>query len=692
MSKKILLFLFMMCSLILSASDSGTDAEAGIIGSADVTTTIYTAEGLSEDDLILADIPIAYGEEEFRSRILERTGGERDPIGLVLTGGSARAFAHLGVLEYMEENGIEPDFIISNSMGSIIAVLYAAGLSPQQIMSVITSGDLSTFFKLTLPVEGGILDPTGFKGLVESVVGADLQLEDLVIPVMVVSQDLVTKREIRIMEGTVSDVLIASFALPVYFPPQEYKGHLLLDGGIVNLAPISIAYDYSDTVIVSTTFYDNDELNLKNPLNIINTAFEIVKRQNAATDIRAHMDDMIWIRCGVEQFSFMDFGAAAEMSEIGYESAAGMADELSLLYKHGISQEILDNREIYQERIDKARMNQYYYSRVEQPQPSNTISLGIYSFQDSSYPYYLRNTFDIGLEYRWSSRMFEFSVLAGGAFDLTANKNTSSNFLISSSIAFYPVSRIRLSLYGAATFGNNTKWYIPDLYVRQGFDYKIYSSDLFSIEFNQAFEMYEEFKDGPDDDQLLLSAQFQGDLNLFDYARLDMNFGYIMSADSIDSDLHHYLQGGAETRLYLLPSLTSFYLDVGLFSRFAVDGQHGVPLYPSDGFLTNDTDLNAVPEPDSKAQSYFLLFPLSFGYAFTAAPSFGELLMADYLELSLYCDLLFNKWPEPEFSTGVELQFELSLIGLQNIPITIRAGYDSLTDGFIGSLRFTVTR
>ena len=278
----------MMCSLILSASDSGADAIPGIIGGADGSTLIYTAEGLSEDDLILADIPIAYGEEEFRSRILERTGGERDPIGLVLTGGSARAFAHLGVLEYMEENGIEPDFIISNSMGSIIAVLYAAGLSPQQIMSVITSGDLSTFFKLTLPVEGGILDPTGFKGLVESVVGADLQLEDLVIPVMVVSQDLVTKREIRIMEGTVSDILIASFALPVYFPPQEYKGHLLLDGGIVNLAPISIAYDYSDTVIVSTTFYDNDELNLKNPLNIINTAFEIVKRQNAATDIRAN--------------------------------------------------------------------------------------------------------------------------------------------------------------------------------------------------------------------------------------------------------------------------------------------------------------------------------------------------------------------------------------------------------------------
>lgn len=683
--------MFAMFLSFLPVSADSLGYSGGTVSS-DSQAMISDQSGLSPDDLLLADIPISYGEEEFRARILERTDGQRDPVGLVLTGGSARAFAHLGVLEYLEDNGIEPDFIISNSMGSIIAMLYAAGLAPEQIMSVITSGDLSTFFKLTLPVEGGILDPSGFKGLVESVIGSELDLEDLDIPVMVVSQDLVTKREVRIMEGNVSDVLIASFALPVYFPPQEYKGHLLIDGGIVNLAPISIAYEYSDTVIVSSTFYDNDELNLKNPLNVVNTAFEIVKRQSAATDIRIHLDEMIWIRCAVEQFSFMDFGSAAEMAEIGYESAAAEAGKLSQLYRHGISQSILDNRVVYQERIDKARMNQFYYSRVEQPQSSHTISLGMYSFQDSDYPYYLRNTFDIGLEYRWASRMFELSVLAGGAFDFSVDKNTQADFLISSSITVYPVSRLRLSLYGAATFGKTSVWYIPDLYVRQGFDYKIFSSDIFSVEFNQAFEVYQDFSDRTDKDQILLTAQFQGDLNLFNYARLDMNFGYIMSSASFISETHHYLQAGAETRLYLLPRATTFYMDVGLFSRFAVDGRYGVPLYPADGFLTNDTTLDVVPDPDSKAQNFFLLLPLSLGYAFTAAPSFGELLMADYLELSAYCDLLFNKGTAPAFSAGVELQFELSLIGLQNIPITIRAGYDSLSAGFIGSLRFTVTR
>ena len=86
-----------------------------------------------EDYFFLSDIPVTYGDEQFRERILERTGGKRDPIGLVLTGGSARALAHIGVLSYLEEVGIVPDFIISNSMGSIIALLYAAGLEPEQI-------------------------------------------------------------------------------------------------------------------------------------------------------------------------------------------------------------------------------------------------------------------------------------------------------------------------------------------------------------------------------------------------------------------------------------------------------------------------------------------------------------------------------------------------------------------------------
>src|SRR5574344_2044624 len=101
-----------------------------------------------DDNLLLANVPIIYGEENFRQRIEERTGGTREPIGLVLSGGSARAFAHIGVLKYLEEQGIVPDFIIGNSMGSIIALMYSAGLSPDQILEVCSEINITELFSI----------------------------------------------------------------------------------------------------------------------------------------------------------------------------------------------------------------------------------------------------------------------------------------------------------------------------------------------------------------------------------------------------------------------------------------------------------------------------------------------------------------------------------------------------------------
>ena len=60
---------------------------------------VSTLAGMDADDILSADLPVAYGDAQFRQRVLERTNGERSPVGLVLSGGSARAFAHIGVLK-----------------------------------------------------------------------------------------------------------------------------------------------------------------------------------------------------------------------------------------------------------------------------------------------------------------------------------------------------------------------------------------------------------------------------------------------------------------------------------------------------------------------------------------------------------------------------------------------------------------
>ena len=645
-----------------------------------VSFSLFSAiQGEFSDYFLDSDIPITYGEKEFRERILERTGGERDPIGLVLTGGSARALAHLGVLQYLEENGIVPDFIVSNSMGSIIGMLYAAGLQPEQISEIMTVGELSNYFNLTIPLNGGLLLPESFKTLVKSVVGEDLRLEDLPIPVMVICDDLVTKREIRITEGNFADILIASFALPVYFPPVQYKGHLLIDGGVKSLAPINAAYDYTDTVIISTTFYDLDTINLINPITIVNGAFDVGKRQRAASDMKTY-DGYIWIRCNVEQYSFMDFASADEMAELGYQAAKDQQEELSKLYKAG-AHEFDEERKVYSATIDKTKNNLYYFDRIESSSPSNIIDIGLKSYQTYSYPYYLRDSLEIGMEYYFRYKPLEIRLLAGGSFETRTLAESKASPVISLAMNIYPIQRYRISLEGAFLW-DAYKW-MPSFYVRQGMDFKFATiRDLMDIQLNQSFEYYNSSANDNEERYLLtvqLAAEFQ-----VPWGTIFSDFGYQLTSKIFDNPPRHYLQGGISTR-FMLP--LSFYVDIGFRMRGAIDNTEGVPLYYADGFETNFIKPGVGYEGLETDKKLLTVISFASGYKLPFSPTLGEFLIFKDVEIGGYVDILLNAL-NFKYSTGAEIQCVFSLIGLVEVPLRMKIGYDSLSEGLCVSMIF----
>ena len=580
-----------------------------------LSVSLFAALDESASRILISDIPVTYGDQSFRERILEKTEGKRDPVGLVLTGGSARALAHLGVLSYLESEGIVPDFIISNSMGSIIGLLYAAGLSPEQIIEVLTSANLSSLFSFTLPIEGGLLHPAGLETLIRGVVGKDLQLEDLDIPVMVVCEDLVTKREIRICEGDFTDVLLASFALPVYFAPREYKGHLLIDGGVISLAPVSAAFEYSDTIIVSTTFYDVSSINLRNVVTVLNSSFDIGKNQKAASDMKAH-DDFIWIRCDVEQFSFMDFDKMEEMAGIGYSSAEAMADELSGIYRYGgISGSLARERRGYEGAIATVKKGLKYFDRVEAVSPSYTLGICFESDQNGDFRRYLNDAVDLAVDFDYRYFGFEAGVSAGFAFDFTTPQTTGA----------YPM------IQGGSA--------------------------------------------------LVASAFFDGWLTL-DWFNPDISLGYMLVADEIDfRNMGNYLDIDISSR-FLLPPADSLFIDARVFSRISVDGSGHVPMFLSDGYtspmLGKDADFTDA------ATSHITMLSVAFGYDVPYTPTFGEFLIIEDSEVGIYCDLLIRD-TTVNVSTGVELQTAISLIGLMELPLRIRLGYDSWANSFAAS-------
>ncbi len=679
---KKILFLLLITALILSPLFSEETEE-------DIS---YTEVGNDEflKEILISDEAVVYGDENFRERILERTKGERDPIGLVLTGGSARACAHIGVLKYLDEIGVKPDFIVSNSMGSIIGMLYAAGVTPSEIEEMLNVGDISSYFSLTLPTKGGFLSADGFKALIEYIVGRDLRLEDTEIPVMVVCDDLVSKREVRITEGPFSDILIGSFALPVYFGPYKYNGHLLIDGGVISLAPINAAYDYTDTVILSTSFYDADTVNLYNPVTVLNSSFDIGKRQKASSELKEY-SSLIWIRCDVEKFSFMAFSQANEMAGIGYESAAAHSEELAALYHSeeaaGDGAEAAAGDEAVTERINDLKRSMRYFGRLKS---TSAALLGIdFSALNSDFsPHFMKNSMTTGLEYRLLFSSCELSLVAGLGHN--SQNLASSEMFLSGGVEFswFPFSNYRVKLEAYSDFLRPSSSFFPFLYAKESMDMYLWYRDGLTVSLNQGFEYAKDFDREGTGEGTVFSFLAQANYTGSDFT-VGGDIGYMFTSDSFfQSEVRNYVQATIKGSCDFTRML---YLTASVRARFSVDGKGSVPVFIYDNFTSRTISYGATCLRTES--SLFNLFShLTFGLNILSSPTFGEFLILDESSAALFFSSLFNLETGFRFSIGVELQSSLSLIGLIKLPAVLRIGYEygaDIKNHIVASLTFS---
>jgi len=203
-------------------------------------------------------------------------------------------------------------------MGAIVALLYATGMAPADIESIISTTPMSELFGTKLPFGGGILNSYRLMDVLHDLFG-DIRIEDLPIPVLIVCEDLVSKRQVWITEGDFYAVMRAAFSLPVYFDPVPFESFILVDGGTINLVPVDVLASLTDRMIVAGTFYRPDRPNYRNPLTILNLNFSIAKERSAVAMIEKY--DPPVIRCDVEDLSFMDYEKIDLIVRRGYESA-----------------------------------------------------------------------------------------------------------------------------------------------------------------------------------------------------------------------------------------------------------------------------------------------------------------------------------------------------------------------------------
>lgn len=171
-------------------------------------------------------------------------------IGLALGSGSARGWAHIGVLKALTEAGVKPDVVCGASIGALVGAAYAAGELERFAEWVQSLGVRDVFGFMDFNLAGGML-----KG--EKLIDfwrrnfADFDIEDSVMPFAAVATDLHSGAEVWLRHGSMADAVRASIALPGLFTPVMREGRLLVDGGLVNPVPASLARAMGADIVIA---------------------------------------------------------------------------------------------------------------------------------------------------------------------------------------------------------------------------------------------------------------------------------------------------------------------------------------------------------------------------------------------------------------------------------------------------------
>ncbi len=172
-------------------------------------------------------------------------------VGLALGGGAARGFAHVGVIQVLEEAGIKPALVVGTSAGSLVAALYASGRNGQQLQAVAMEMDEAAFADWTLPLfNRGLLRGEALARYVNTQVGNRL-IENMVLPLGIVATDLRSGEGALFRRGDTGMAVRASSAVPAVFLPVRIGSQEFVDGGLVSPVPVRYARQMGAEVVIA---------------------------------------------------------------------------------------------------------------------------------------------------------------------------------------------------------------------------------------------------------------------------------------------------------------------------------------------------------------------------------------------------------------------------------------------------------
>lgn len=250
--------------------------------------------------------------------------------GYVLGGGGARGFAHLGVVQALQEHGIKPDVISGVSAGAIVGAFIAAGFEPKEVIKIIKGYKFLDITRLRFP-KLGLLSLDVLADSIRSEIGIE-RLEDLEIPLIITISNMLKGEVEYATKGPLPELVQASSAIPVLFNPVVIGKGLYSDGGVFDNLPIKPLEKKCRTRYISniSPIKPIDELN--NLAHMVTRMFQL--SVNARRLDRMKKTDIYIAPDQLTRYDIMDTKNADEIYNIGYEFTK------KLLNKKGIHDQL----------------------------------------------------------------------------------------------------------------------------------------------------------------------------------------------------------------------------------------------------------------------------------------------------------------------------------------------------------------
>ncbi len=375
-------------------------------------------------------------------------------IGLVLSGGGAKGFAHIGVLKVLEQAGVKIDYVGGTSMGAVVGGLYASGYSATQIDSIFRTINFDNllqdfiprtsknfyekrnddlyafvlpFYKFKIGIPEALSKGMYNFNLLSAVTRSVRHIRDfnsLKIPFLCMATNIETGEPVTLNKGNLAYAMIASSAFPTLFSPVEMDGNLLVDGGVANNYPIEEVKKMGADIIIGVDVQDGllNRTGLKDATRILGQVTTLQSIEKMKTKIT---DTDIYIKPDIKSFGLISFDRGLDIIEKGEEASFAVYEQLK---KYGNKDYKPNNLKIT---VDSLQINNIIINNLNNYTPSYIKGkLGFKEGEKISYTDLKTGIDNLNATQNFSAINYTFENNdSRDDLKLTLNENTNKTFL-----------------------------------------------------------------------------------------------------------------------------------------------------------------------------------------------------------------------------------------------------------------------